>query len=252
MFPIVLHHGLMGVNLQLGGKRILRYWAGGIEQAIADAGHPLVVSQVHPTGSIATRAQQLRDCIDDSLGPTAGGIVILAHSMGGLDARQMVTHLGMAERVAAIVTICTPHRGSSFADWCATHIGRRLGAFDLLTSLGLPHEAFTDLTTKHCALFNEETPDAPGVRYYSISAARPWRLVPAFMYHSHRVVYEGEGDNDGVVSVQSAQWGQHLETWPADHFHAVNRRLVPEIKNPTGNMTPRYLELIKRISADLL
>lgn len=251
MFPVVLHHGLLGLNVQIGGKRLWRYWAGGIEESIRDAGHALLVSQVHPTGSIATRAEQLRDCINDALGKTAYRLVILAHSMGGLDARHMVSRLGMAGRVAAIVTICTPHRGSSYADWCATHIGERLGVFEVLTGLGVPCDAFTDLTTEHCVRFNEQTPDAPGVRYYSIAGARPWRLVPPFLYHSHKVIAEAEGENDGLVSVTSARWGRHLATWPADHFHAVNRRMAPEIKNRTGNITPRYLDLLAKVQAEL-
>ena len=45
-------------------------------------------------------------------------VVIIAHSMGGLDARYMISRLGMDDRVTALVTITTPHRGSPYADWC--------------------------------------------------------------------------------------------------------------------------------------
>jgi len=34
---------------------------------------------------------------------------LFAHSMGGLDARHMITHLGMANRVRTLTTIGTPH-----------------------------------------------------------------------------------------------------------------------------------------------
>jgi len=47
--------------------------------------------------------------------------------------------------------------------------------------------------------------------------------------------------------VKSAQWGEHLETWPADHLHVLNKRLVLELKDPTGDMTPRYMKLLDHL-----
>ena len=46
--------------------------------------------------------------------------------MGGLDARYMIGQLGMADRVAALLTVTTPHRGSPYADWCGAPPGPRL------------------------------------------------------------------------------------------------------------------------------
>lgn len=42
---------------------------------------------------------------------------IIAHSMGGLDARQMIFRYQMQDRIASLTTIGTPHLGTSFADW---------------------------------------------------------------------------------------------------------------------------------------
>ena len=44
--------------------------------------------------------------------------------MAGLDARYMISKLGMADKVATLVTIGTPHRGSYFADWGVKVLGR--------------------------------------------------------------------------------------------------------------------------------
>jgi hypothetical protein len=103
-----------------------------------------------------------------------------------------------------------------------------------------------------CARFNDEIADAPEVKYFSISAARPWNLVPPFFLHAHQVIHEIEGDNDGLVSVASAKWGKHLETWPADHMHVINKRLVIELKNPTGDMTPRYMKILDLLAEQKL
>lgn len=249
MIPIVLQHGLFGFSEMSVGALKLSYFRG-IDRAISDRGHPVIISRVHPTGSIARRAAQLKQNIVRQLaaiGREKQRVIILAHSMGGLDARYMISKLGMDDHVAALVSISTPHRGSSFADWCISHLGQRLGGMKLMNLLHLDVQAVSDLTTGSCMKFNEVIGDSPSVRYFSISAARPWRLVAPIFLHSHKCIADIEGPNDGLVSVSSAMWGQHLETWPADHLHVVNRRLLPEIKNPTGDMIPYYMRLLDRV-----
>jgi triacylglycerol lipase len=167
--------------------------------------------------------------------------------MGGLDARYMISKLGMDDRVAALLTVTTPHRGSAYADWCVKHLGQRLGGLRLMKFLGLDVQAVNDLTRASCQRFNDEIENSPNVKYFSVSAARPWRLVPPFALHSFRVIADAEGDNDGLVSVQSSTWGTHLGTWPADHWHTINKRFVVELKNPTGDITPYYLKALDRV-----
>jgi triacylglycerol lipase len=110
--------------------------------------------------------------------------------------------------------------------------------------------AISDLTTEHCLRFNEKYPDAPGVRYLSISAARAWDRIAPFFLPSFKIVQEVEGANDGMVSVKSAAWGEHLETWPCDHLHAINKRILPEIHHRTGDVTPKYLKILDRLIVD--
>ena len=60
MVPVVLHHGIFGfLNFKIG-KLKLSTFGGGIEDAIEARGHPLIVSKVHPTAGIASRAAQLQ------------------------------------------------------------------------------------------------------------------------------------------------------------------------------------------------
>jgi triacylglycerol lipase len=252
MTPIVLQHGMFGFGeLQVGSFK-LGYFRG-IDRAIGDRGHPVIISRVHPTGSIARRASQLKQNILrqlSALGREREQVIVLAHSMGGLDARYMISKLGMDDRVRALVTITSPHRGSAYADWCLRNLGERLGAMKFIRMLNLDLQAASDLTIANCARFNDQVPDSPRVRYFSISASRPWHRVPPFFFHSHQVIRQAEGENDGLVSVQSAKWGEHLGTWPADHLHVINKRLVLELKDPTGDMTPRYLQLMDRLVED--
>ena len=78
---------------------------------------------------------------------------------------------------------------------------------------------------------------------------RPWHRVPPFAVHSHHIIWAAEGENDSLVSVKSSTWGEHLGVWPADHWHTINHRLVFELKNPTGDITPYYLRALDEMRA---
>jgi triacylglycerol lipase len=252
MLPIVLHHGIFGFGEIHVGPINVSYFRG-IDRALAAKGHPLVISRVHPTAAIATRARQLKETILRQLqilGREDEKVLVIGHSMGGLDARYMISKLGMADRVAALLTVTTPHRGSPVANWCLKNLGSRLRAYKLLNFLGLDVQGAVDVTTEGCARFNEEVPDDPGVKYFSVSAARPWQKIAPFALPAWRIVYDAEGDNDSIVSVRSSIWGKHLGTWPADHFHTINKRFVIELKDPTGDIAPYWVRAVDEVLAD--
>jgi triacylglycerol lipase len=246
MIPVVLHHGLFGYDeLRLGWLRI-QYFLG-IDQAIRKRGHPLIVPCVHPCASIAHRAEQLKQSILkqlDGLGRPNERVIVIGHSLGGLDARYMLSKLDMADRVAALVTITSPHHGTPYADWCVDHVGRKCGGLWLAGLLGIDVGGILDLTTEHARQFNERVPDVPGVPCFSVSAARKRNLVPAFARFSYSTVYDIEGANDGLVSVQSSTWATHLGVWPADHWHTINRH---RRNDPVGDISPYYLSVLDRL-----
>jgi triacylglycerol lipase len=243
--PIVLHHGILAVgDIRIGPVKIPYF--GGIERMMSERGYPVIVAGVHRTAGVATRAVQLKDTILRQLGgiDTAGGkLIIIAHSMGGLDARFMISRLGMADRVAALVTIVTPHRGSPYADWVVRNIGHRLRALQLVRKIGVDAQGAMDLTLEACARFNEKTPDAPGVRYFSVSAVCPADRMPALGKASQKIVYAAEGDNDGLVSITSATWGEHLWTWLANHWETIDRARLGQ-SGSRGQIIPHYRQLI--------
>jgi triacylglycerol lipase len=248
---VVLHHGLFGHGELRFGPFTWEYFHR-IGKAIAARGYSLLSPGVHPTAGVATRAAQLKDVIlarFPSLLSGSDRIVIIAHSMGGLDARYMISRLGMARHVAALVTVCTPHRGSPYADWVLRHVGEKLGGLWLMDALNLDFQALADLTTDNCRRFNETTPDSPDVAYMSVAGCRALRYMPPWAIHSWHIIHGVEGDNDGLVSVKSAPWGDFLATWPADHWHAINRRLKPPWVDPQGDIAPRYLEIIRTLEA---
>jgi len=95
----------------------MQYWSSilGILRKIVGA--EVIVTAVPGTGSIASRAEQL-DRFLQAKAP-GRGINFMAHSMGGLDCRHLITHLKPVEYTPlSLTTIATPHRGSPFMDWC--------------------------------------------------------------------------------------------------------------------------------------
>jgi triacylglycerol lipase len=240
--PIVLVHGLLGFDrVKVGPLTLLRYFPG-IEETLIAAGHRVAVPSLSKTRGVAHRAAELKRFIRERFPDDK--VHVIAHSMGGLDARYMISRLGADDRVLSLTTIGTPHRGSAFADWGIRRLGRSVKPF--LNFCGVPTDAFDDLTTEACARFNEETPDAPGVRYYSVAGACPRELLPRLSLWSADLVTEEGGANDGIVSVASATYGEGVEEWDGDHMNLVNR------PNPRATgWTDRpsdYLRLVERVT----
>ena len=73
--------------------------------------------------------------------------------------------------------------------------------------------------------------------------------MPPFAMHSHKVIEAAEGKNDGLVSVQSAIWAEHLGTWSVDHWLCINRRLVAEAGR-TDRIIGLWLKIVDRLVED--
>jgi triacylglycerol lipase len=164
---------------------------------------------------VVARAEQLRDQIRRW---TDEPVNIIAHSMGGLDARHMITHLGMADRVKSLTTVSTPHRGSYLADWFGANYRRRVPLLLALQALGVDVDGFRDCQPAICREFNARTPDAPGVRYFCYDGVVLHGKVSPMLRRAWALLKHVEGPNDGLVSAASARWGEHLGTVHADHF----------------------------------
>lgn len=90
----------------------------------------------------------------------------------------------------------------------------------------LDSPAYSNLTTDYCTqVFNPSTPNDPNVGYYSYTAKaympHQWSSILGL---SWQLINDIEGDNDGVVSVKSAQWGHHIKTLDADHWDFPGKR----------------------------
>jgi triacylglycerol lipase len=245
--PIVLVHGLFGFDrLGVAGMTLVNYFPG-IPDLLQAAGNRVLIPFLTPTGAVADRAAQLKDFLVKTSANEP--VHLIAHSMGGLDSRYMISCLGMAERVLSLTTIGTPHRGSSFADWGINRLERIVKpALDLI---GLPYQGFYDLTRTRCQAFNETVVDAPGVRYFSVAGRHDGHYLHAGWLLPYGIVKAAEGDNDGIVSVESARYGEQLDLWEGDHLSLVNWfNLITHYRGARIDPAPRYGALLRRL-ADL-
>jgi triacylglycerol lipase len=214
-YPIVFCHGMLGytmLRMQLPDNcncfmplaRFLR-----------ERGFRVLFPEVEPTGGVRERAQQLREQI---LSWTTEPINLLAHSMGGLDARYLVSNLNMGQRVRSLTTVCTPHRGSYLADWFLANYRNRVPLLLALEAFGVNLDGFRDCRPAVCREFNRTTPDVPGVQYFSYGGeVSPARVSPV-LRRALNLLGAVEGPNDGMVSLASARWGKYLGTIHVDHF----------------------------------
>src|SRR5437016_2942074 len=200
--PIVLVHGLLGYDrVKLGGWIIASYFSK-IPELLTASGNRVLIAQLSPTGGVTERAGQLKLFLNREAPDEP--VHLLAHSMGGLDARYLISRLGMAARVLTLTTIGTPHRGTAFADWGLSRFGRLLKP--VCERLAVPFQAFDDLTIARCRAFNEEVPDVPGVRYFSVAGRHEGDWLSPEWQLSHGIVMRAEGANDGIVSLAYATY----------------------------------------------
>jgi triacylglycerol lipase len=197
------------------------------------------------TAGIAARAGALAEQIDQAF--PNGSIHVVAHSMGGLDTRCMLSEnlRGLANpgRVVSLSTISQPDRGNPLADLLVAPapdgVGIRSFAYKLLRhvfdELGLSLDALGDLTLSETAAFNAGHPDVPHIVYRSYAGAG----VESIALKGPHLYLEtiGQSDdartNDGIVSKESARRDEFEESfWPTDHFGEIGYDLnKPTLKS---------------------
>ncbi|KLO15953.1 alpha/beta-hydrolase [Schizopora paradoxa] len=207
-YPLVLCHGLYGFDVR-GPSAFpflqMHYWSNVMRILKKKIGAEVLVTGVPGTGSVESRAEKL----DEHLRKNARGRAInfVAHSMGGLDCRHLISNMKPEDYVPlSLTTICTPHRGSPFMDWCTENIGigkprhpsrdsaesmykdaapspppkpsnsqftlsSLPSSFTTLLLSMIDSPAYANLTTSYLRdVFNPATLNDPSVKYFSVAA----------------------------------------------------------------------------------
>nr|WP_325297448.1 triacylglycerol lipase [uncultured Oscillibacter sp.] len=215
-YPLLMVHGVFFRDF-----RYLNYW-GRIPRELIRNGATVYYGRQQSAAAVEDSGKELAERIRQIVEETGCEKVnIIAHSKGGLDSRAAIAHCGMAPYVATLTTINTPHRGCIFAEYLLGKVPQaaRLkiaAAYNgAMKQMGDPNPDFlaavTDLTESACLARNEETPDAPGVVYESVmSYCKKARHGKFPLNMTYPVVKHFDGLNDGLVSVESAKWGERF------------------------------------------
>ena len=186
-YPILLHHGF-------NASRTNGWAFYGVVDALARDGQEASTTEVEPFHGVPVRAATLAKQVDAAIDAHCRNspqkdvcksqtkINLVAHSMGGLDARWLVSQLGYGDRIATITTISSPHGGTAIADTAlgllssdrvndavsalAGYFGKTFTADDLAANTDL-RAALESLSEANVAAFDAQTPDDPRVEYQS-------------------------------------------------------------------------------------
>ncbi len=220
--PVVLVHGLFGFD-RIGVPGAKLHYFRGIAAHLEQLGCHAHAVRLPIAASVPERARILVDKVNAL---PHERIDLIAHSLGGLDARYALSHLGLASRVRSLVTIGTPHHGTPLAE--LAHDGPLSVARRAISALGVPLDAFDWLTPAALETFNRDVPDAAGVRYACVVGGirndeTPIALAIA---PAHAYLRRVAGPNDGLVPIASQFWGETLAEIEADHFAQVGWQLA--------------------------
>ena len=250
--PILLHHGF-----NAGARGMWSFYK--VKEALEADGHLVVVTSVPPFASVRDRALALSQQIDEIVAQTgASHVNLVAHSMGGLDARYLISTLGYGDQVASLTTISTPHRGSAVADIALKLLPGKLDdVTNMLAKLwGSTYSdvaqssdvraALEGISTKELERFNLITPNDNRVYYQS------WAGVSSVFGIANgkdlkACDYKLLG-HDGMVAVKDAKWGNFQGCIVADHLDEVGQ---PSKDGPDKHTGFDHVRFYRNLAFDL-
>lgn len=141
---------------------------------------------------------------------------IIAHSKGGLEARYLISTLQMAQHVASLTTVSTPHHGLRSVDnWAEKEHLLRMVSNVVDAAWYLTGDRASDfasvvksLRTGDMTAFNEANPNDSRVFYQSWAAALRGAQEDRILSITGKFFQRADGENDGLVAAASAKWGE--------------------------------------------
>lgn len=213
-YPILLVHGVF-----FRDTKFFNYW-GRIPGELERNGASVYYGNQPSAASIADSAEFLKTRIAQIIEQTgAEKVNIIAHSKGGLDCRYAIAKLGIGDHVASLTTINTPHRGCLFADYLLNVIpadvkNKVADTYNsTLRKMGDAEPDFlaavNDLTDAFCQRLDVQMPIPQGIYCQSVGSVLTHAKGGKFPLNlSYHLVKYFDGENDGLVSEKSFQWGE--------------------------------------------
>jgi triacylglycerol lipase len=265
MRPIILVHGFARPDIlfemvreqNIPGFGFLEnfQYFNGIAKYLEENGFTVLSPNLKWTGASIERAQDLKDAILPLLAETgADKVDLIAHSMGGIDSRRMINDLDMADKIASLTTIGTPHLGTALASLIVDHGGDELIRV-AKAYLGADLEAGLDLTEEVSKQYNidaEEKEAKNNVFYQTYCGFQDEKHTTVVLLPAYKIILKLAGPNDGLIPADSQRWTdvrraadgtekkvvQKDFPFPADHLNQIGwwdlqeREHLFELENP--------------------
>jgi triacylglycerol lipase len=232
---IVLLHGVLGFGRSILG---VNYFNGVADRLKTLPNANILTTEVEPLGTVELRAgNAARQIASAKFGPDKP-IHIIAHSMGGLDARWLISHdmEGLQARIRTLICLGTPHLGSPIAS-IINHVNpftfldfarADTLVLDEFKELQKKTDAVHDLAEAAAPQFEKDCPDIKSVHYFDVAGVGRDSVFPtaAAFAPFFVTVLAQRGRNDGVVPFTSATRKRApAAVWPADHADMVGHDL---------------------------
>ena len=198
------------------------YW-GRIPAELEKNGATIYYGEHNSAAAVNDSALELEKRIKEIVQQTGCGKVnIIAHSKGGLDSRTAIATTSARQYVASLTTINTPHRGCEFADYLLGEIPQKQQEMiakqykTVAAKLGDKNPDFLaavyDLTSEKCRERNEIIHNDPDIYYQSVGSVMNEASSGQFpLNFTYRLVKYFDGENDGLVGIDSFNWGSSLQ-----------------------------------------
>lgn len=252
-YPVLLLHGA-GFR---DDSKFYNYW-GRIPETLKEHGAEVFLGNQDAWGSLENNAKIIEQRIKEILKKTgAKKVNLIAHSRGGLEARYVISSLGLDKYIASLTTIATPHRGSKtldfFYQW-PKGIYKFLAFFvDLFYRiLGDKKPDFykssRQLSAIQCREFNRKNLDKPNVYYQSYMAKMKSSLSDPIFVLTHFIIKLVEGENDGLCTIESGKWGNYRGAITGKKFLGMSHAGVIDVYrfNYAGvDIRRKYTEMVE-------
>jgi len=234
-YPILFLHGLAGRLAYKPVAPCIHYWGEIPEKlGLQGAGFDIHFAEAGYLEDSMTRGPILYRTLQEVLRKTgARRVHIVSHSQGGLDARVLQTGLGLADQIASITTITTPHLGLRIdaipfryrmilqstnwlfgSDWMPTLMDFREPYIQNYFNVAFPHiptHPFLSYGGKAYASDQELSTSGQRVRRAFLHKLYT-KLELAYPYGEFARIH------DGIVPLAATPWGQFIGILEADHL----------------------------------
>lgn len=234
-YPIIMLHGIGFRDF-----KYFNYW-GRIPKELVRNGAVIYYGHQEAWGTIENNAAIIKEKIEEILKENhCDKVNIIAHSKGGLDARYLISGLHMGEKVASLTTMSTPHLGSELLNilnilpdnlyhFIASLFDKSYGRF------GDQHpDCYTSskqLSPSFCREFNEKYPNAPEVYYQSYASIVKQPFGDGLLWIPNLLMlFAGAPKNDGLVSEESAKWGNFKGTFISSARRGISHGDMIDLK----------------------